>query len=110
MKPADDDAISFNVTSIADSDARIARVFVTGEWQGDTEEAGALLDAVCEQWPDSRRVDFLILFSKFLQFRWPDRIRRWDIGDNLNPSREMTDGLFKEGEKCIRSVFPPKVC
>jgi hypothetical protein len=110
MKPADNDAISFNVTTSADSDARLARVFVAGEWPGDAEEAGALLDAVCEQWPDSPRVDFLILFSKFLQFRWPDRLRRWDIGDNLNPSEKVIDGLFKEGEKRIRSVFTPGMC
>ena len=57
-----------------------------------------------------RRVDFLVLFSKFLQFRWPDRLRRWDIGDNLNPSKDVMDGLFKEGEKCVRSVFTPEMC
>ncbi len=110
MKPADNDAISFNVKTSVDIDARLARVFVAGEWQGDAEEAWALLDAVCEQWPDSTPGRFLVLFSKFLQFRWPDRLRRWDIGDNLNPSKDVMDGLFKEGEKCVRSVFTPEMC
>ncbi len=109
MGLAEEDTISFNVTSRIDENARIARAFVSGEWQGDAEEATALLDAIGDQWPDGRRVDFLVLFSKFLQFRWPDRVRRWDIGDNLNPPTDVMKGLFDEGEKRVRSVFTPEV-
>lgn len=110
MKPAEDDIVSFNVSVKADKNARIARVFVSGEWQGDEEEASALIDAICDQWQDGSRLDFLVLFSKFLQFRWPDRVRRGDIDDNLNPPAGVMNGLFDEGEKCVRSVFTPRVC
>jgi hypothetical protein len=110
MKPAEEDITAFTVRARTDKDAIIARAFVAGEWQGDQEEAGALLAAVCDRWPDGRRVDFLVLFSNFLQFRWPDRIRRWDIGDNLNPSHGLMTRLFDEGERCVRSVFTPGLC
>jgi hypothetical protein len=110
MKKADEDFPAYDVQVRAEKDARVARVFVSGEWQGDPEEAGALLAAVCDHWPGGRRVDFLVLFSEFLRFRRPDRIGRWDIGDNLNPSSNLTDRLFDEGEQCIRSVFTPVMC
>jgi hypothetical protein len=110
MKQAEDDLISFDVKIRAEQDARIARLFLVGEWPGDAREAVALLDAVSDQWPAAQRVDFLVLFSKFLQFRWPDRVRRWDIGDNLNPEAGLMKGLFDEGEKCVRSVFSRERC
>jgi hypothetical protein len=107
MMPAGEKYSSFKVTARTDSDAGIARTFIAGEWQGDPCEAGALLDAVCGRWPEDHRVDFLVLFSRFLQFRWPDSIRRWDVADNLNPPGAVLDRLFDEGERCVRSVFTP---
>jgi hypothetical protein len=110
MQPAAEDLFSFDITARTDNDARITRVFVNGEWQGDPDEARTLLGAVGEQWPEGCRSDFLVLFSKFLQFRWPDRVRRWDIGDNLNPPEDVMGGLFDEGERCVRSVFTRETC
>jgi hypothetical protein len=110
MKPAEENFPAFNVQARAEKDACIARAFVAGEWQGDPEEAGALLAAVCDRWPDGRHVDFLVLFGNFLQFRWPEGIRRRDIGDNLNPSPGLMTRLFDEGERCVRSVFTPGMC
>jgi hypothetical protein len=110
MKPAADDAVSFDIDTRIDENASIARAFVAGEWQGDAEEAAALLDAICDQWPGGPRLDFLVFFSKVLQLRWPDHIRRWDIGDNLNPPADVMKGLYDNGEKCVRSVFTRKVC
>ncbi len=110
MKPPEEDLLSFEVTSRADSEASIARVFFTGEWQGDQDEAMAMIDAVGDGWPEDRRTDFLVLFSKFLLFRWPDHIGRWDIGDNLNPSDDVMSRLFEDGERCIRSVLSPSTC
>ena len=116
MRPTEDEVISFNIERRADEGARIARLFVAGsEWQGDGDEARALLDALCDAWPGPAQVDFLVLFGKFLQFRWPDRLRRWDVagmlpGDNLNPSDAVIGRLFEEGERCVRSTFTPEVC
>jgi hypothetical protein len=109
MIPSGDAPLSFNIKAITDDDACIARVFIAGEWQGDPGEAGVLLETVCRRWPKDVKVDFLVLCGGFLQFRWPDRLRRWDIGDNLNPSKETVDLLYKEAEKCFRPVFDGRI-
>ncbi|MGE5465317.1 MAG: hypothetical protein ACM3PB_00285 [Betaproteobacteria bacterium] len=106
----ENESLSFNVTVAGENDACLARLFVKGEWQGDAEEAGALLNAVCDRWPAGRRVVFIALFSRFQQFHWPEGIRRWDVGDNLNPSPDLMGRLFDEGERCLRSVFTPEMC
>lgn len=97
--------VSYKITAKANDEARIARVFVDGEWQGDIDEAAVLLETICRRWPKHPKVDFLVLCGGFLRFRWPDRLRRWDIGDNLNPSKETLDLLYKDAEKCFRPVF-----
>ena len=109
MIPSGDAPLSFNIKAITDDDACIARVFIAGEWQGDPGEAGVLLETVCRRWPKDTEADFLVLCGGFLQFRWPDRLRRWDIGDNLNPSKETVDLLYKEAEKCFRPVFDGRI-
>ncbi|OPY25286.1 MAG: hypothetical protein A4E28_03242 [Methanocella sp. PtaU1.Bin125] len=109
MIPAGDAETSFKITVKADEDARIARVFHDGEWPGDPAEAGALLDAVCRRWPKDVKADVLVLCGGFLRFRWPDRLKRWDIGDNLNPSKATLDMLYQEAEKCFRQVFDGRI-
>ena len=109
MTSAGDIPVSFKVTVKTDDNATIARVFIAGEWQGDPEEAGVLLETVCRRWPKNTKVDFLVLCGGFLQFRWPDRLKRWDIGDNLNPSRDTLNLLYKEAEKCFRPVFDGRI-
>lgn len=105
MAPAADDRVSFHITAEGDENARIARAFATDEWQGDAGEAGALLEALVRRWPEGREVDFLALWGGFLRFRWPDRLGRRAIGDNLNPSRDTVNRLYKEAENCFRPVF-----
>ncbi|MGA9141674.1 MAG: hypothetical protein WBZ29_15725 [Methanocella sp.] len=105
MMPAGDVPLTFDVKARIEDDASIARVFIAGEWQGDPEEAGALLETICRRWPKQEKVDFLVLCGGFLQFRWPDRLKRWDIGDNLYPSKDTVNLLYKEAEKCFRPVF-----
>lgn len=87
----------------------MARAIIAGEWHGAVDEAKMLLESISDQWPARSRVEYLALCGGFLRFRWPDSLKRWDIGDNLNPPCRTIDLLYTEGDKCIRSVIDDRM-
>ncbi|MCD6535735.1 MAG: hypothetical protein J7K49_01715 [Thaumarchaeota archaeon] len=83
----------------------LARVIIASEWRGEPEEARRLLGYICDRWPKSRRVKFLITCGGFIQFEWPESVSREDIGDNLNPNGEAVNVLVSEAERCINLIL-----
>ncbi len=96
---------AFEIDVQADADASIARVFFEGEWQGDPEEARALLNAVCKALASRNRLDFLILSGGFLCLPWPDSVKRWSVEDPVNPPVKIVDQLLAYGEANFMSLL-----
>ncbi len=92
-----------------DSDSFLARIIIAGEWEGNLEKAKELFERVYETWPSSHKVKFLITCGGYVQFDWPSSISREDIGDNINPRKEIVDLLVKEAEKCAQYVLDDSV-
>jgi len=83
----------------------IARIILTGEWNGEVQSVRKLLNEVCEKWPKNKKVKFTITCGGFIQFDWPKHISRTDIGDNKNPNSKAVDSLVEEAEKCVRYIL-----
>jgi len=83
----------------------LSRIIIAGEWDGNPSNAKALLEDICAKWPKGRRVEFLMTCGGFIQFDWPKRISRGDIGDNKNPNNDAVNALVKEAEICLHSVL-----
>lgn len=96
---------TFEIDVQADTGASIARVFFEGEWQGDPEEARALLNAVCKARASRDRLDFLILSGGFLCLPWPDSVKRWSVEDPVSPPAEIVDQLLAYGEANFKRLL-----
>ena len=93
-----------------ESNPSIARVIITGEWEGNPIEAKQLLEDIYERWPEGRKVRFLITCGGFVQFDWPEFISWNDIGDNKNPSNDVVTKLVAKAEECAKSVLSEDLC
>jgi len=83
----------------------LARAIIAGEWRGDPKEARRLLGHLCDRWPKSRRVKFLITCGGFIQFEWPESVSKEDIGDNKNQNDEAVKALVAEAKRCVNLVL-----
>jgi hypothetical protein len=83
----------------------LARIIIAGEWYGRPEESRRLLEDICEYWPEGRRVKFIQTCGGFIQFDWPNRLTRRDIGNNKEPNDEAINVLVEEAVKTAKSVL-----
>lgn len=88
-----------------DANPSLARIIIAGkkEWDGDVRKTRELLEDVCENWPEGKRVGFLITCGGFIEFRWPESLP--DIGDNKNPNPSAVKCLEKQAEKQCQSLL-----
>jgi len=96
---------SWEIEVIEEPNPYLARIIITGEWEGKSDEAKKLLADIYEKWPKNKKVRFIITCGGFVQFAWPQSISTKDIGDNKNPNEQAVGILVKEAEKCARHVF-----
>lgn len=104
MAGSDSGEGQYTIEVQADGDANIARVFVEGEWQGDLEEARELLEAACVAREGRPRLEYMVLSGGFLCPRWPDSIKRWSIGDPIQPPEQIVDQLMEYGAKKVKEL------
>ena len=79
----------------------LARIVIAGEWEGNLRNAKELLEKICDNWPQDKRVNFLITCGAFLTFDWPNYLTEADIGNNIFPNSETVACLLSEAEnKC----------
>jgi len=95
----------FTIGVQTDGDADIARVFVEGEWQGDPEEARELLEAICVAMEGHPSLEYIVLSGGFLCLPWPESIKRWSIGDLVQPPEQIVDQLMEYGAKKVKELF-----
>lgn len=87
----------FHVEIKVDPTPSLARIIIAGDWQGDVHTAKILLNEVCDNWPEGKKVDCLITCGAFLKFRWPESLT--DVGDNKFPSESALNSLIAESER-----------
>lgn len=83
----------------------IARIILVEDWEGNPKKAGKLLEKLHKKWPQDLKVDCIQTCGGFIQFEWPEWIRREDVGDNKDPNKRAFNALIKEAEKCIKVVL-----
>ena len=105
MRDGDCSGDSFEIDVRADDGTSIARVFFEGEWQGDPDEARALLNAVCKAQANRNRLDFLVMSGGFLCLPWPDSVKRWSVEDPVSPPAKIVDQLLAYGEANFKSLL-----
>lgn len=88
-----------------DSNPFLARIIIADKWNGNPQEAKKLLENICEKWPEGTKVKFILTCGGFLQFDWPESASIKNIGDNINPNKEVIATLVKEANKCARFVL-----
>ena len=81
----------------------LARVTIDGPWRGDVPTAQRLLEDICEQWPEGKRVNCLTTCGAFLRFDWPENLP--EQSDNRFPNPEAMAVLESEGRKCCERVL-----
>jgi len=96
----------FQVSEIKkDVDPFFARVIIAGPWKGEVSDAKTVLEKICDAWPESSTVKFLVTCGGFIQFDWPKALTRKEIGDNLNPNEEVVKELFKVASQYVERVL-----
>lgn len=105
VKSADHRQATFEIEVCGDADASIARIFMAGEWHGDPEEARELIDAACSKLKERDRLDFLVLSGGFLCLPWPDWVKRWSIGDPVDPPEEVVEQLLEHGATEVKDLL-----
>lgn len=83
----------------------LARIIIAGKWDGTPEEARRLLEDVSETWPRGTKVRLLMTCGGFVQFNWPQRIPRGEIGDNRYPNSKVVKALVGEAERCATFIL-----
>lgn len=83
----------------------LARVIIAGKWDGNPENARRLLEDICTNWPEGKKVKFVITCGGFIQFNWPENISRQDIGDNKHPNSRVVQALVEEAKKCVEFIL-----
>lgn len=86
-------------------DPFFARVIIAGPWKGEVNNAKTVLNKVCDYWPDKAKVKFLLTCGGFVQFEWPKKITRKEIGDNLYPSEQVLQEVFDAAIKQVERVL-----
>lgn len=87
----------FHVEVKVDPTPSLARIIIAGDWQGDVYTAKSLLNEICDNWPEGKKVDCLITCGAFLEFRWPESLT--DVGDNKFPNESVLKALIAEAER-----------
>jgi hypothetical protein len=86
-----------------------SRIIIASEWNGDPDEARALLKDICMKWPNGRKVKFLVTCGGFVQFVWPKSITRMIVGDNKNPNEDAVKALVTEAKNHAMFVFSDEI-
>jgi len=95
----------WDIKVIEEPSPTFARIIIARQWDGDLREAKNLLEQVCSKWPKGQKVKCILTCGGFLQFDWPKRITRGDIGDNRDPEKGPMNDLVKEAEECARNFL-----
>jgi hypothetical protein len=74
-----------------DPNPTLARIVISGDWEGDINTSKNILHKICDKWPESKKVDCLITCGAFLSFDWPLSIA--DVGNNKYPNEKALDLL-----------------
>jgi len=82
---------SSEIEIIKDPNPTLARIVITGDWEGDINTSKKILHKICDNWPQNKKVDCLITCGAFLSFDWPHSLT--DVGNNKYPSKESLDLL-----------------
>jgi len=87
----------------ADPAPFLARIIISGEWDGDLSEARKLLEKVYNNWPEGKRVNCLITCGAFLTFDWPVSLN--NVGNNIYPDKKVINTLISVAEKNCRALM-----
>ena len=90
-----------------DSDAKLARIVISGEWKGELSTSRKLLNEVCRNWPSDERVYCLITCGAFLNFDWPKNLK--NVKDNKNPDLKSLYELYSEAEKHCKLLINEEI-
>ncbi|MFQ5454446.1 MAG: hypothetical protein ACE5D6_09715, partial [Candidatus Zixiibacteriota bacterium] len=84
-----------------------SRIIIARKWEGAPEEAKSLLNKICNKWPKKKRTKCLLTCGGFIQFNWPVKVTRENIGNNKNPEEESLNDLVKEAREHIKALLDP---
>ncbi|MCK4444157.1 MAG: hypothetical protein KAW09_06415, partial [Thermoplasmata archaeon] len=87
----------FHVEAKVDPNPSLARIIIAGDWLGDVYTAKSLLNEVCDNWPEGKKVDCLTTCGAFLEFSWPESLM--NVENRKFPSESVLDALKEEAER-----------
>lgn len=96
---------SYRIETRSSENPSFARIIISHEWRSRPEECKNLLEQLSKEWPEDKKVKFLITPGGFIHFEWPASVSKDDIGDNKNPNKDAVDALVKEAKKCVDSIL-----
>jgi len=86
-----------------DANPQIARIIISGPWNGDVSQAGNILDAVAQNWGSHPSTEFLITTGAFLRFKWPES--HPPVGNVIHPNIEAVNALREVANSDIDSLL-----
>jgi len=90
-----------------DENPQIARIIISGPWNGDVSQARNLLDAVAQNWGSRLSIEFLITTGAFLRFKWPES--HPPVDDVIRPNIEAVNALRDVANSEIDSLLTPEL-
>ncbi|GAB6283930.1 MAG: hypothetical protein STSR0009_01290 [Methanoregula sp.] len=97
----------FSIEVLCDSNPKLARIIISGSWEGNSNRAKSLLKKVAKKWPQKKRVDFLITPGAFVRFPWPDDFP--SLKDNLFPCLESVESLRHAAQKYCHALLDERM-
>lgn len=93
-----------------DPNPSLAHIIIAGNWNGNVDVAGKLLEDIFEAWPKGKRVNFLITCGGFITFDWPSSLSYSDIGNNKFPDQKAVKFLVEEAGKNVELLLNNQLC
>lgn len=81
----------------------LSRVVIDGRWRADVASAHRLLENICNEWPQGRRVNCVTTPGAFLRFEWPDAIRGQK--NSCFPDAAAYNCLVQHAEQVCRTLL-----
>lgn len=76
---------------VQDPEPSLARIVISGDWEGDINTSKNILNKICDNWPQNKKVDCLITCGAFVNYDWPQWMT--DVGNNKFPNKESLEYL-----------------
>jgi hypothetical protein len=97
----------FSIEVRTDANPLVARIVISGPWNGDVSQARNVLDAVAQNWGSHPLTEFLITTGAFIRFKWPES--HPPVGDVIHPNVESVNALREVANSDIDSLLTSEI-